>query len=135
MGAQKSFSQDYFNLRYGHDSLQEIGKTILTVDSGYYIVNYRYVDWNNSKVNLTYLDSTGNIKWQKSYGQSGIWYSGGKTGKQLVLSHDKKKMYFACTGIDSLNRYFGVLWSFNREGDSLFCKYYGDSLTFYSNDY
>ena len=130
-----SFSQNYFNLRYGHDSLQDIGTTILTTASGYYVINFRFVDWNNSKVNLTYLDSIGNIVWQKLYGQPGIWYTGGRTGKQLILSTDKKKMYFACSAIDSNSRNFGVLWSFNSQGDSLFCKYYGDSLTFYSNNH
>ena len=135
MGAQKSFSQDYFNLRYGHDSLQEIGKTILTVDTGYYVMNFRFVDWNNSDVSISYIDTLGNLYWQKSYRTDGLWFTGGRSGKQLILSPSKKRMYFGCAVIDSLNRNFGVLWSFNRDGDSLFCKYYGDSLTFYSNNH
>lgn len=133
--AQNSYSQNYFNLRYGHDSLQDIGKTILTVDTGYYVLNYRFVDWNNSDVRLSYIDAFGNLNWQKSYRTDGLWFTGGRTGKQLILSPSKRRMYFSCAVIDSLSRNFGVLWSFSRDGDSLFCKYYGDSLTFYSNNH
>jgi hypothetical protein len=133
--AEFTFSQNYFNLRYGYDSIQDIGATILTVDSGYYALDFSFYNSYKTKVSLSFIDVTGNLQWRKSYGVQGQYFAGGRSGKQLTLSYDYKKLYYAGSVIDSLNRNFGVLWSFNRDGDSLFCKYYGDSLTFYSNNH
>ena len=133
--AEFAISQNYFNLRYGYDSIQDIGATILTVDSGYYVLDFSFYNSYKTKVSLSFIDVTGNLQWRKSYGVQGQYFAGGRSGKQLTLSYDNKKLFYAGSVIDSLNRNFGVLWSFNRDGDSLFCKYYGDSLTFYSNNH
>ena len=130
-----SKSQDNFNLRYGTDSIPDIGVTILTVDTGYYVLDISFYNSYKTKLSLSFIDSLGNLQWRKSYGSQGKYFTGGRTGKQLILSPDGSKMYYACSVIDSSNRNFGALWSFNRQGDSLWCKYYGDSLTFYSNSH
>ncbi len=133
--ANISFGQNYFNLRYGTDSIPDIGVTLLAVDTGYYVVDISFYNSYKTMISLSYLDSLGNLVWRKSYGSQGKYFTGGRTGKQLILSPDKSKVYYACSVIDSSNRNFGALWSFNRQGDSLWCKYYGDSLTFYSNNH
>jgi len=132
--AKTSFSQNYFNLRHDYSNNSDIGG-IITVDSGYYAFSVDIIDQYNSKIGLTFTDTFGNLIWKKSFGKQGLYFSSGRFGQPIVLSYDKSKIYFSGTVIDSANRYFATLWSFNRHGDSLWCKYYGDSTNFYSGNY
>jgi hypothetical protein len=127
-----SHAQSYFSKRIDYFGKGEAGSTILYLDTGF-IVSCGVADTNqNYRVGLTYLDTLGNVVWKKNYGIPDTLFFTGRPGASMIFSELNNKYYLAGGFQDTTMKNHGLLWAFDKNGDSLWTKYYSDTSNFYS---
>lgn len=118
----------YFNNRYNND-IWSSALTILETDSGYTICGVGGQESNGfifHRIVLTSIDQLGNQKWWKSYGEDYHEYYAGLMRSCIKTSDGG---YAVSGSITDSIRDVGLLMKFNQNGDSLWSKIYGDTVS------
>jgi len=126
-----SYSQfTYFNNRYNNDYLSS-GRAIIETDSGYIISGESGVIYNEYyllRIVMTKIDFKGNQLWWKSYGEDFHNYY---TGDVRCMDRTFDGGYVVGGSIDDSIRSVGSLMKFDQNGDSLWTKIFGDTVSPY----
>jgi hypothetical protein len=125
LNAQSQFT--YFEKMYNNDAWS-VALSIVEMDSGYVMVGVSGENVNQyqfKRVVLTAIDDKGNQLWWKIYGEDfHHYYAGGSRG--CISTSDGG---FAISGtIDNGYSAVGSLMRFDSNGDSLWCRRYGDTV-------
>ncbi len=118
----------YFNNRYNND-IWSSALTILETDSGYTICGVGGQESNGyifHRIVITSIDQGGNQKWWKSYGEEYHEYYAGLIRSCIKTSDGG---YAVSGSITDSIRDVGLLMKFNQNGDSLWSKIYGDTVS------
>jgi hypothetical protein len=120
----------YFNNRYNNDYLSS-GKAILETNSGYVISGVSEVvsnDYHFLRILMTEIDYQGNQLWWKTYGEDFHNYYAGDF-RSMDKTYDGG--YIVAGGIMDSVRVVGFLMKFDQNGDSLWTKIFGDTVSPY----
>jgi hypothetical protein len=125
----------YFNNRYNNDYLSS-GKSIIETDSGYVINGVSAVlsgEFLFLRIVMTEIDYQGNQLYWKTYGEDFHNYYGGDF-RSMDKTFDGG--YVVGGGIEDSIRVVGFLMKFDQNGDSLWTKIYGDTISpYYTGSY
>lgn len=129
--------QNTFNKRYDFWGGRDLAQSMIVDSSGYYIVGtgMDYTKGGSYSVKLLHLDTNGNVVWQKSYGETGLYTAPG--GFKSMKRDAQGNIYVVGTADDSILGLQSVLAKFNSNGDSLWFSTLGDvgRDVLYSLDY
>ena len=118
----------YFNNRYNND-LWSAALSILETDSGYVacgVTGVLYNDYMFRKIVLTKIDDYGNPVWWKTYGENFHDYFAGDAGGCIKTSDNG---YLVSGTIADSIRNVGLLIKFDQDGDSLWSRIFGDTVS------
>ncbi|MFH1320290.1 MAG: T9SS type A sorting domain-containing protein [Bacteroidota bacterium] len=117
--------QIYFNKIYDFFGNPETAFSIVPVDSGYLIAGRASDSSSWGRIALLYIDSFGNEIWKKSFGKENCYYYPG-IGGSFIPAFDGG---YALGGyVNALGNSDALLMKFDKNGDTLWTKTYGDSL-------
>jgi hypothetical protein len=127
-----SIAQVYFNKRYNL-SEGENGLSILQDSSNYVAVIGTYSPTALNKLQLIKLDSTGNILWNETLESTTVSYYAGGPGCLVKLLDGGFVIGGGIVDTSISNDPDATLYIFDKYGDTLWTKAYGDSVfqTFY----
>ena len=118
----------YFNNRYNNDNWSA-ALTILETDPGYIVCGVSGQVSNGyifNRIVLTSIDDEGNQVWWKTYGEDfHNYYAGWSRG--LLKTSDGG--YILCASIEDLIRSVALLMKIDNNGDSLWSRIYGDTIS------
>jgi hypothetical protein len=120
----------FINNRYSFvNSLSNVGWNAVENDSGYVLVGGTNSGY--AEIGITQTDFSGNIIFQKTWGQSGLSYFAGFQNSLTKLMNGGYAMFGGTTIGSPLNNY-ATLFRFDESGDTLWTKNYGDTSYFQS---
>ena len=118
----------YFNNRYNNDNWSA-ALTNLETDPGYIVCGVSGQVSNGyifNRIVLTSIDDEGNQVWWKTYGEDfHNYYAGWSRG--LLKTSDGG--YILCASIEDLIRSVALLMKIDNNGDSLWSRIYGDTIS------
>jgi hypothetical protein len=118
----------YFNNHYNNDNWSA-GISIVEMENGYVafgvsgVVSGQYIF---KRILLTAIDDQGNQIWWKTHGEDFHNYYAGLTRGGIKTSDGG---FAVSGGIEDATRVVGLLMKFDENGDSLWSRIYGDTIT------
>lgn len=114
-----------FNKTYDFNHGVESGTSVLATENGYLVcatgASTEFNGWRALK--LLQVDSLGNEKWRKSYGEIGKVYTSGLYGSMIECDEGGYALGASITDSGSLNS-IAVLYKFDQNGDTLWTRKY-----------
>ena len=118
----------YFNNHYNNDNWSA-GISIVETESGYVAFGVSGVESGQyifKRILLTGIDHQGNQLWWKTYGEDFHNYYAGLSRGGIKTSDGG---FAVSGGIEDATRVVGLLMKFDENGDSLWSRIYGDTIT------
>jgi hypothetical protein len=120
----------YFNNRYNNDFLSS-GKAIFETETGYIIVGVSGFESNDYlflKLVVSGIDFKGNQQWWKTYGEDFHNYY---AGNMRSADRTSDGGFILAGSIEDTIRTVGLLVKIDQNGDSLWSRIYGDTISPY----